>query len=75
MKVALKSSYMGSIPNKAGWKLMNETNPNGADILRHRFDQRNVMDEYADGKIALRQLPEQQSIDDWSEVWNEYKNI
>ena len=75
VKVALKSSYMGSIPNKAGWKLMNETNPNGADILRHRFDQRNVMDEYADGKIALRQLPEQQSIDDWSEVWNEYKNI
>ena len=32
-------------------------------------------DEYADGKIALRQLPAQQSIDDWSEVWNEYKNL
>ncbi len=33
------------------------------------------MDEYADGKIALRALPERQSIDDWSEVWNEFKNI
>jgi len=75
VKVALKSSYMGSIPNKKGWKLMNETNAHGADLLRHRFDQRNVMDEYADGKIALRALPEQQSIDDWSEVWNEFKNI
>ena len=75
VKVALKSSYMGSIPNKKGWTLMNDINPNGADILRHRFDKRNVMDEYADGKIALRQLPAQQSIDDWSEVWNEYKNI
>ncbi len=75
VKVALKSSYMGSIPNKKGWKLMNDINPNGATILRHRFDQRNVMDEYADGKIALRQLPAQQSIDDWSEVWNEYKNL
>ena len=54
---------------------MNDIKPNEATILRHRFDQRNVMDEYADGKITLRQLPEQQSIDDWSEVWNEYKNL
>lgn len=75
IRVALKSSYMGSIPNKKGWELMNEERPEGANILRHRFDQRNVMDEYADGKIALRQLPELQSIDDWSEVWNEFKNI
>ena len=75
VRVALKSSYWGSIPNKKGWTVMNDTRPNEATILRHRFDQRNVMDEYADGKIALRQLPEQQSIDDWSEVWNEYKNL
>ena len=75
VRVALKSSYMGSIPNKKGWKLMNEINADGADILRHRFDKRNVMDEYADGKIALRQLPAQQSIDDWSEVWNEFKSL
>ena len=44
-------------------------------MLLHQFDKRNVMDEYKDGKIRLRQLPEQQSIDDWTEVWNEYKNI
>jgi spermidine/putrescine transport system substrate-binding protein len=75
VRVALKSSYWGSIPNKKGWTLMNDTRPGEATILRHRFDQRNVMDEYAEGKIALRQLPEQQSIDDWSEVWNEYKNL
>jgi spermidine/putrescine transport system substrate-binding protein len=75
VKVALKESYWGSIPNKKGWKLMNETNPEQADILRHRFDKRNVMDEYADGKISLRRLPVQQTIDDWSEVWNEYKNL
>ena len=75
VRVALKSSYMGSIPNKKGWKLMNEINADGADILRHRFDKRNVMDEYADGKIALRQLPAQQSIDDWSEVWSEFKSL
>ena len=33
------------------------------------------MDEYKDGKIQLRKTPVQQSIDDWTEVWNEYKNI
>jgi len=75
VRVALKSSYWGSIPNKKGWTLMNDTRPDEATILRHRFDQRNVMDEYADGKISLRQLPVQQSIDDWSEAWNEYKNL
>lgn len=74
-RIATKSSYNASIPNKKGWELLNENDPESADLLRHRFDQRNVMDEYKDGKISLRQLPEQQSIDDWTEVWNEYKNI
>jgi spermidine/putrescine transport system substrate-binding protein len=75
VREAVKSSYNASIPNKKGWELLNERDPAAADRLRHRFDARNVMDEYKDGKIALRQLPEQQSIDDWTEVWNEYKNL
>lgn len=75
VRLAIKSSYNASIPNKKGWELLNERHPDAADRLRHRFDARNVMDEYKDGKIALRQLPEQQSIDQWSEVWNEYKNL
>ena len=74
-RVATKSSYNASIPNKRGWEALIENDPQSADMLRHRFDQRNVMDEYKEGKIQLRRTPVQQSIEDWSEVWNEYKNL
>ncbi len=74
-RVATKSSYNASIPNKKGWQALNENDPQSAEMLRHQFDKRNVMDEYKDGKIQLRKTPVQQSIEDWSEVWNEYKNI
>ena len=74
-RVATKPSYNASIPNKKGWDALNQNDPESAVLLRHTYDARNVMDEYADGKIQLRQTPVQQSIDDWSEVWNEYKNI
>ena len=74
-RVATKPSYNASIPNKKGWDALTQNDPESAVLLRHTFDARNVMDEYADGKIQLRKTPEQQSIDDWTEVWNEYKNI
>jgi len=74
-RVATKPSYNASIPNKKGWDALNQNDPESAKLMRHTFDARNVMDEYADGKIQLRQTPVQQSIDDWTEVWNEYKNI
>ena len=74
-RVATKPSYNASIPNKKGWDALNQNDPESAKLLRHTFDARNVMDEYADGKIQLRKTPVQQSIDDWTEVWNEYKNI
>ena len=75
MARAAKPSYNASIPNKKGWEALNENDPELSELLRHRFDKRNVMDEYKDGKIQLRKTPVQQSIDDWTEVWNEYKNI
>ena len=74
-RVATKPSYNGSIPNKKGWDALIANDPESAELMRHRFDKRNVMDEYKDGKIQLRQTPIQQSIDDWTEVWNEYKNV
>ena len=74
-RIATKASYNASIPNKKGWDALMQNDPESAVLLRHTYDARNVMDEYADGRIQLRQTPVQQSIDDWTEVWNEYKNI
>ena len=63
-----------AIPNKEGWKLLAERLPNWADRLRLHMDKHNVMDEYKEGKIFIRKLPKQQSIEDWNEAWTEFKS-
>ncbi|MGQ4273823.1 ABC transporter substrate-binding protein [Terrihabitans sp. B22-R8] len=68
-------SYWASIPNKKGWDLMNTEAPEDAKKLRHTFDARNVMDEYKDGKIFIRQTPVQQDIEAWNDIWSEFKSM
>ncbi|KFC61704.1 Polyamine ABC transporter, periplasmic polyamine-binding protein PotD-4 [Devosia sp. LC5] len=75
VKMATKVDNKKSIPSMAGWRLLNETMPTDAEILRLTFDAPNVMDEYKAGKIAFRQLPSQQSIEDWNDVWSEFKSL
>ncbi|MCP4330114.1 MAG: extracellular solute-binding protein [Alphaproteobacteria bacterium] len=72
---ATKSAYWASIPNKMGWKKLNEDMPEAAVRLEHELDKRNVMDEFAEGKISIRGVPAQQSIEDWNEAWTEFKNM
>jgi spermidine/putrescine transport system substrate-binding protein len=66
-------AYWASIPNKKGWEQMNKDAPTDAVKLRHTFDKRNVMDEYKDGKIFIRQTPVRQSIEAWNDTWSEFK--
>ena len=75
VREATKSAYWASIPNMAGWKLLNETMPEAAERLEHTFDKRNVMDEFKEGKIFIRGVPAQQDIEDWNEAWTEFKNM
>lgn len=75
MKEATKAAYWASIPNKAGWKLLNEKNPEAAEKLEHKLDARNVMDELKEGKIFVRDVPKQQPIEAWNEAWTEFKNM
>jgi spermidine/putrescine transport system substrate-binding protein len=75
VKMATKVDNKKSIPSIAGWKLLNETMPKEAEILRLQLDKPNVMDEYAAKKIQFRQLPSQQSIEDWNDVWSEFKSL
>jgi spermidine/putrescine transport system substrate-binding protein len=63
------------IPSIAGWKLLNETMPHEAEMLRMTFDAPNVMDEYKEGRIDYRRLPSQQSIEEWNDVWSEFKTL
>lgn len=66
-------AYWASIPNKKGWEKMIAEAPEDAKKLRHTFDARNVMDEYKDGKIFIRQTPVQQGIEEWNDAWSEFK--
>jgi len=75
VKMATKVDNKKSIPSIAGWKLLNETMPKEAEILRLELNKPNVMDEYAAKKINFRQLPQQQSIEDWNDVWSEFKSL
>lgn len=66
-------AYWASIPNKKGWEMLNAQFPEDAKKLRHTFDARNVMDEYKEGKIFIRQTPVQQGIEAWNDAWSEFK--
>ena len=33
------------------------------------------MDEYKKGRIAFRELPKKQKIEDWNDVWSEFKSL
>lgn len=70
---ATMPAYNASIPSRAGWEELNATNPDAAKRLRLNFEANNVMDDYADGKINIRKTPVQQSIEDWSDVWTDFK--
>jgi spermidine/putrescine transport system substrate-binding protein len=73
VRMATKADNKKSIPSVAGWKLLNQTSPKEAEILRMTLKGPNVMDEYKAKKIQFRQLPSRQSIDDWNEVWSQFK--
>ncbi len=72
---ATSPAFWRNIPSKEGWKLLNEKSPEAATRLRHRFDEHNILDEFKEGNILPRGLPVRQSIDIWSEVWNEFKSV
>lgn len=75
VRMATKVDNKKSIPSIAGWKLLNETMPKEAEILRMQLNAPNVMDEYKAKKIEFRRLPAQQSIEDWNDVWSEFKSL
>lgn len=73
-RTARMPAYNASIPSRAGWVRLNEDAPEHARLMRHTFEDRNVMDEFADGKIHIRRTPVQQPVEDWTDVWTNFKS-
>jgi spermidine/putrescine transport system substrate-binding protein len=76
MRTAILPSYAASIPSRKGWQMLGKRQPQWATRLRLRLDRHpNVIDEFRQGKIALRTTPVRQSIEDWNKVWTEFKSL
>jgi spermidine/putrescine transport system substrate-binding protein len=42
--------------------------------MRINLNGSNVFDDWKRGRIAVRRLPVNQSVEDWTNLWEEFKN-
>lgn len=74
VKSANMAAYPALIPSKKGWELLNKETPEEAARQGMVLGKSNVMDMIRGGRIKFRQLPVQQSLEDWNDVWTDYKS-
>jgi len=72
-KSADVAAYPALIPSEAGWKVLNDTNPDEAKRQMMVLGEWNVMDMIREGLIQYRQLPVQQDLGEWNDFWSDYK--
>ncbi len=73
VKSANMAAYPCLIPNRKGWELLATETPEEARRQGMLLNESNAMDLIRSGRIKYRQLPVQQSIEDWNDFWSEYK--
>ena len=74
VKSATMAAYPALIPNRAGWELLATEDP--AEAKRQGMvldDPNNAVEMIRKGRIQYRQLPVQQSLEDWNDFWSDYK--
>ncbi|WP_081536272.1 spermidine/putrescine ABC transporter substrate-binding protein [Rhodovulum sp. P5] len=68
------AAYPGLSPTKSGWKAIQDANPAEADrsglIEGHDQSPLRLLKE---GRLFFRDIPQQQSLEDWNDFWSEYK--
>lgn len=62
------------IPTKSGWARMIAERPDDARFLGMTNDPGNAIDLIREGRIHIRQLPQQQTLEQWNEFWSAYKS-
>ena len=74
VRTAQMAAYPGMLPYKSGWTALNEQAPAEAKRQRMVLDGPNCIDDLREGRIHFRDIPVQQSLEDWNDFWSEYKN-
>lgn len=68
------AAYPGLSPTKSGWKAIQEANPAEAErsglIEGHEQSPIKLLNEK---RVFFRDIPRQQSLEDWNDFWSEYK--
>ncbi|WP_075221458.1 polyamine ABC transporter substrate-binding protein [Acuticoccus yangtzensis] len=68
------AAYPGLSPTKSGWTAIQEANPAEAErsglIEGHDQSPIKLLEE---GRLFFRDIPQQQSLEDWNDFWSEYK--
>ena len=74
VKSATMAAYPALIPNRAGWELLATEDPAEAKRQGMVLDNpNNAVEMIRKGRIQYRQLPVQQSLEDWNDFWSDYK--
>lgn len=74
VKSSMMAAYPALSPIKSGWELLNENFPDEAKRQGMLLSERNIRDDYKEGKIKFRSWPVNQSLEEWNDFWSEYKN-
>jgi spermidine/putrescine transport system substrate-binding protein len=74
-RLMLKTSYMASGPSKIAWENLNKADPKMAKVLRMDLNGENLLSDWRGDRLVLRQLPTQQSPEDWQEAWSKFQNM
>lgn len=74
VRSAQMKAYPGILPYKSGWTALNELAPEEAKRQGMVFDGPNAVDLLREGRMHFRDIPVQQSLEDWNDFWSEYKN-
>lgn len=71
---ALMAAYPALIPSRKGWQVLNEIAPEEARRQGMVLNaENNAIELIRSGRITFRQLPVQQSVEEWNDFWSEYK--
>jgi spermidine/putrescine transport system substrate-binding protein len=75
VKSAMMAAYPGFTVTKGGMKALNEAQPKeAARTGQVEGAANNPITLIKDGRIHYRNIPVQQSLEDWNEFWQEYKS-
>jgi len=75
VRSAQMAAYPGMLPTMTGWKALQAANPEEAKRqgMMDGLDN-NPIKLIREGRIHWRDIPRQQSLEDWNDFWSEYKN-